>query len=151
MRGHIFPPFRSSVAAARGADAGHEAASCLADEVVVDFPSIAPAVERMRRAFLGEERSTPLSAALRLSIRDAIGGITVPLDVPVRCTCRGCGGRGEIWTEGCARCAGTGTEVLRHQVQVSVPPGVEDGTRVHFTDTPPHQTPTRIELRIADG
>ena len=119
MRGHTFPPFRSSIAAESGTDAGAAESSCFADEVVVDFPSVAPAV--------------------------------VPLSVPVRCTCRGCGGRGESWTESCVRCAGSGTEVLDHQVQVTVPAGVEHGTRVQFVVTPPQHPPTRIELRIAIG
>jgi hypothetical protein len=150
MRGHTFPPFRSSLAAAT-ADARYGGGDCFADDVVVDFPSVAPAVERIRLDFLGDERSTPLSAAIRLSTRDAVGGVTLPLNVPVRCTCRGCGGRGGSWMESCDRCDGTGVELLRHQLQVTVPAGVEDGMRVHFTVTPPHNPPTRIELRIAVG
>ena len=151
MRGHTFPPFRSSIAAESGTDAGAAESSCFADEVVVDFPSVAPAVDRIRHAFLADERGRPVRAAIRLSHRDALDGTTVPLSVPVRCTCRGCGGRGESWTESCVRCAGSGTEVLDHQVQVTVPAGVEHGTRVQFVVTPPQHPPTRIELRIAIG
>ena len=134
MRGHTFPPFRSSIAAESGTDAGAAESSCFADEVVVDFPSVAPAVDR-----------------IRLSQRDRLDGTTVPLTGPGRCTSRGCGGSGESWTESCVRCAGSGTEVLDHQVQVTVPAGVEHGTRVQFVVTPPQHPPTRIELRIAIG
>jgi DnaJ-class molecular chaperone len=72
----------------------------------------------------------------------------VPLDVPVRCTCHYCGGRGESWAEPCPYCDGNGSELLHHQVRVSVPAGVIDGARFHFTVTPRHHPPTRIELRI---
>jgi hypothetical protein len=116
--------------------------------VVVDFPSMAPAVERIRRAFLAEEHATPLGAAIRLTAHEARDGVTVPLQVPVRCTCRHCGGRGETWTESCARCAGTGTEVLPHQLKVTVPAGVLHGTRFQFTVTARHHPPTPIELHV---
>ena len=123
-------------------------ASCFADEVIIDFPSVAPAVDRIRRAFLADERGTALSTAIQLSPREAMAGATVPLEVPVRCTCHSCGGRGETWSEPCPRCAGSGHELLRHQLQVSVPAGVSDGTRFHFTVTPRHDPPTRIELHV---
>jgi hypothetical protein len=147
----MFRPFGDSLVAAAPGDAGRDAASCFADEVVVDFPSVAPALDRIRSAFLADEHPMPLSTAIQLSLRDALDGITVPVSVPVRCTCRRCGGRGESWTESCERCAGSGTEVFRHHLQVTVPAGVVDGTRVQFTVTPPHNPPTRIELRIAVG
>ena len=151
MRGHMFRSFGGSLVATTHGDAGRDESSCFADEVIVDFPSVAPAVDRIRSAFLADEHQTPLPAAIRLSSRDALDGITVPVSVPVRCTCRWCGGRGESWTESCERCAGSGTEVIQHDLQVSVPAGVADGTRVQFTVTPPHNPPTRIELRIAVG
>jgi hypothetical protein len=34
---------------------------------------------------------------------------------------------------------------------VTVPPGVVDGTTVHFALSPPQNPPTRIELHIAVG
>jgi hypothetical protein len=146
MRGHTFRPLGSAVVAT-GVEVSPDA-SCFADEVVVDFPSVASAIDRMRSAFLADERGTSLSAAIRLSPRDARNGATVPLEVPVRCTCRDCGGRGETWTEPCPQCAGSGTRTLRHQLQVSVPAGVLDGTRFYFTVTPRHDPPTRIELHV---
>ncbi len=137
-----------SAASAVASVAIRDDGSCFADEVVIDFPSVAPAIDRIRSAFLADERGTALSAAIQLSLREAMTGATVPLDVPVRCTCRSCGGRGETWTEPCTRCDGTGHEILRHSLQVSVPAGVSDGTRFHFTVTPRHDPPMRIELHV---
>ena len=148
MGGRTFRPFgRGSVALFDVADARPDAA-CFADEVVIDFPSVAPAVDRMRNAFLEEERAAALSTAIRLSALEARNGAMVPLEVPVRCTCHACGGRGETWTEPCHRCQGSGTELRHHQLQVSVPAGVLDGTCFNFTVTPRHNPPTRVELRV---
>ena len=148
MGGRTFGPFgRGSVALSDGPDARPDAA-CFADEVVIDFPSVAPAVDRMRNAFLEEERAAALSTAIRLSAREARIGAMVPLEVPVRCTCRECGGRGETWTEPCHRCQGSGTELRHHQLQVALPAGVLDGARFNFTVTPRHNPPTRVELRV---
>ena len=58
--------------------------------------------------FLPTNAAAALSAAIQLSPREARHGATVPLEVPVRCTCRACGGRGETWTEPCGRCDGSG-------------------------------------------
>ena len=122
---------------------------CFADEVVIDFPSVAPAVERIRRAFVDEGPRAPLPAELSISPKQAFEGATVPLDVPVQCTCRDCGGRGETWPDRCERCHGTGLEYRRHQVQVSVPARVADGTRFYFSVARRPDPPTYIELHVA--
>jgi len=148
MGGRTFRPFGGGSAAVCGGVDNRSDASCFADEVVIDFPSVAPALDRMRSAFLADEGAAALSAAIRLSSREARAGAMVPLEVPVRCTCHDCGGRGETWTEPCARCHGSGNELRHHQLQVSVPAGVLDGTCFNFTVTPRHNPPTRIELRV---
>ena len=135
----------------RAADEPREDSRWFGDEVAIDFPSMAPAVDRIRSAFVAGERSTPLITALHLSPYEAKRGATRPLDVPVCCVCRACGGRGESWTELCVRCAGTGAEMLSHQVHVTVPAGVNDGARFRFTVTPRHHPATRIELHVLVG
>jgi len=122
---------------------------CFADEIAIDFPSVGPAVERMRDAFLGERKDGEvLRADVSLSPRDAEYGLVIPLDVPVRATCPQCGGRGETWTERCDLCDGSGAASLSYPVQVSVPPGVADGARLRFRVTSPDSPPVRVELRI---
>jgi hypothetical protein len=145
------PPFRAfgsgPIAVRSSADVRADS-SCFADEVVIDFPSVAPAVDRMRRAFLAEEPGAALSTAVQLSRQEARRGAMVPLKVPVPCTCHDCGGRGEMWTEPCARCQGSGTELRHHQLRVALPAGVVDGTRFNFTVTHRHNLPTRIDLHV---
>jgi hypothetical protein len=151
MNGDTFRrPAGEAMAVIGGDDAARAAhADCFADEVVIDFPSVAPAVEKMRSAFVEGDHGRLLSARISLSTRQASDGVTVPLDVPVRTTCRTCGGRGETWSEPCAPCRSTGTEVLRHHVKVCVPAGVIDGACFRFSVAPRHDPPTRIELRVA--
>src|SRR5258705_986220 len=148
MERHAFGGFGGPAIAVRGGDEIRHERRWFADEVVVDFPSVASAVERIRHAFVAEEHAKTLTAALEITPREAIEGATVPLAVPVRCTCRACGGRGETWTQPCASCAGSGIELRHHQVRITVPPGVEDGACFHFSISPRHDLSTRIELRV---
>jgi len=122
-----------------------------ADEVAIDFPAIPPAVDRIRSAFVDEEASVPLKAELRVSVREAFDGVTVPLDVPVRSACPLCGGRGESWMEWCRGCGGTGESLFHHRVNLALPAGVCDGTRFRFRLTSPLALPTRVEVLVAIG
>jgi DnaJ-class molecular chaperone len=129
-------------------DDSRQDANCFADEVIIDFPSVAPAVERIRRSFLADERPDTIRTAVELTDSEAAHGVTIPFSVPVHCTCVDCGGRGESWTETCVRCRGCGFELRRHAVQVTVPAGVRDGARFCFTVTQrPHRS-TRVELDV---
>lgn len=128
--------------------ASHEA--WFADEVGIDFPSLAEAIERIRRAFVDpEEPPRSLRAEILVSAREASEGVDVPLDVPVRGTCEECGGRGETWAEPCAICGGTGEARHRHRVRVSLPAGVADGTRFRFSVGQSSRFCTRVEVRVA--
>lgn len=150
MKGDTFRLNGGSALAVIGADETARAAhvACFADEVVIDFPSVAPAVERMRHAFVDGDRATLVSACVTLSLREAAIGARLPLDVPIHVTCRDCGGRGETWADPCARCGASGAEIRTHQVLVCVPPGVVDGTRYRFNVATRHDPPTRVELHV---
>jgi len=148
MRRHAFHYDGGDQIAIRATDEGRHEASCFADDVIIDFPSVATALDRMRQAFVADESPSRLSTTVRLSDREARAGATVPLDVPFRCTCQDCGGRGESWTEPCLRCHGSGEELRSHPLQVTLPPGVLDGARFHFTVTPRQHSSTRIELHV---
>ena len=83
-------------------------ADWLADEIAIDFPSVASVLDRMRDSFFAETRDVSLSAEVVLTPQEAFWGALVPLDVPLRRTCRRCGGRGEVWNDWCAACGGVG-------------------------------------------
>ena len=101
---------RSYDSGQRSADhgAGPARAEWLADEVAIDFPSVASVLDRMRQSFFGSAPARGLRAEIVLSPQEAFWGTTVPLDVPLRRTCGRCGGRGETWQEWCAPCGGGG-------------------------------------------
>lgn len=123
---------------------------CFADEIAIDFPSVGRVVDRMRRAFLGEaDEDATLAAEVCVSSSEALGGLIVPLEVPVRGTCPACGGRGEVWPERCGDCRGTGDALFQHPVRLTLPAGVADGTRFRFRVRSPHAPSVRVEVRIA--
>ena len=104
----------------------------------------------MRESFLGE--STPhdlFEAELPLSPREAFAGRVMPLCVPIRGACAGCGGRGESWAEPCIHCAGSGEQLFHHTVRVAVPPRVNDGATFRFRVTSRHTGSVRVNVRIA--
>lgn len=118
------------------------------DEIAIDFPSIAPVIDRMRDGLIGE--GPPLDAhyaEINLSPRQASAGVLVPLEIPVIDTCGRCGGRGETWAEPCGDCAGSGACSRQRQVRVSVPAGVADGSRFRFVIAP-HGVPTHVEVTV---
>lgn len=124
-------------------------AHSFADEVAIDFPSVSEAVERMQVAFIERDDCERLRAEITVSRHDAGRGVAVPLDVPVRWTCRHCGGRGEVWGDACVSCDGHGHALQRRRLTVSVPAGVADGDRFRFSVTPARGPRTRVELRVA--
>lgn len=127
----------------------------LSDEVVVDFPSTEGLAERMRASFFGSDDADATrglathTTEVRLTPREADEGTKVPLALPVRLTCPVCGGRGEVWSEVCGVCTGTGGGLLSHQLDVRVPPGVHHGTRLRFLVSPSFAPDTHVEVRIA--
>lgn len=124
-----------------------------ADEVAIDFPAVTAGsdkVERMRLAFdetdVAVER---LRAEITLSRHQAGAGAAVPLEIPLRWTCRGCGGRGEVWGDRCAGCKGSGHALRRRMLTVSVPAGVVDGARFSFSVSLPRGPRTHVDVRVA--
>jgi hypothetical protein len=148
MSGNTFRWFDGDSTALLRGHAGGDDASCFADEVVVDFPSMASAVDRIRHGFRADEVVQAMSMAITLSRQEAWDGAVVTLKVPVRRTCGSCGGRGEVWAEQCVACAGSGNLLLQRPVQLSVPPGVIDGTRLLVTLARRHALPMRIEVHV---
>jgi hypothetical protein len=119
---------------------------CFADEIAIDFPSVNPLVERVRAAFLGERPGVDtLTTEIALSRREAALGVVVSLDVPIRAACDACGGRGEVWTDLCTACRGTGDALEHHPVKLSVPRGVLDGARFRLRVA---STPVQVTIRL---
>jgi hypothetical protein len=122
-------------------------ADCLADEVHRDFPSVLNVLDRMRHSFFGGA-ARPAGPDIVVTPQEAFWGAVVPLDVPIRRTCAGCGGRGEVWNDWCAACGGVGDLDALQAVSLRIPAGVRDGARIRFRVAPPGTRPTLIDARI---
>jgi hypothetical protein len=125
---------------------------CFADEVAIDFPSVAHLVARVRRAFLADasgERAETVKTEICLTANEANRGAVVPVMVLLRATCSECGGRGETWAELCGACSGTGHSLVPHRLRVTIPPRILDGSRFHFRLHSPHEASVHVEVRIA--
>jgi len=123
---------------------------CFSDEIAIDFPSVGRLVERERATFLGEHQAEgALTTEISLSHGEARLGSVVALEVPVRCTCSSCGGRGETWTEPCAACTGIGDSLVFRPVRLAIPAGVAHGARLRFRVTSPDASSVLVEVRVA--
>jgi molecular chaperone DnaJ len=142
------PSRRRAYDASLGTDTGGRG-DWLADEIAIDFPSVASVLDRMRHSFFGPSPHAPLSAEIELTPQEAFWGTTVPLDVPLRRTCPFCGGRGETWDEWCAACRGGGEVSARHEMRLRIPAGVLEGTRFRFSVTPRGAPSTLVEVRVS--
>src|ERR1700736_2770022 len=107
-------------------------ADCLADEVDMDFPSVLTVLDSMRQSFFGAAARFESGPDVVVTPHEAFHGAIILLGVPVRRTCARCGGRGEVWNDWCVDCAGIGDQSAFHAVNLRVPAGVHDGTRVRF-------------------
>ena len=133
---------------ARLLSAAHGRAEWLADEVAIDFPSVASVLDRMRHSFFGQNVAVSLSAEVVVTPQEAFWGAIVPLGVPLRRTCPRCGGRGETWEEWCTVCEGEGEVASHHEMQLRVPAGVREGERFRFAVTPAGAPHTIVEVRV---
>lgn len=120
----------------------------LADEVAIDFPSVATVLDRMRHSFFGGRAEAPLSAEIVVTPQEAFWGAFVPLCVPLRCTCPRCGGRGEVWSDWCSGCGGVGDVSATHDMRLRIPAGVREGARFRFSVSPRGAPQTFVEVRI---
>ena len=102
----------------------------------------------MRDSFFAGSRDAGLSAEVVLTPQEAFWGALVPLHVPLRRTCRRCGGRGEVWDEWCGACGGAGEISAVHAMQLRVPAGVREGARFRFSVAPAGAPQTSVEVRI---
>lgn len=123
-------------------------AECLADDVRVDFPSVLNVLDRMRQSFFGRAARFESGPDVVVTPREAFWGATVPFAVPVRRTCEPCGGRGEVWSEWCAECAGIGDRPAYQTVNLRIPAGVHEGTRLRFRVAAPGIPETLIDARV---
>ncbi len=71
-----------------------------------------------------------LETTVRLTLREVLTGVTRRIQLSEPVTCRTCGGTGRQKGRFCPTCAGTGSTSETRTIDVKIPAGVQDGTRV---------------------
>ncbi|MFE7416731.1 DnaJ C-terminal domain-containing protein [Rhodococcus sp. NPDC057529] len=88
-----------------------------------------------RAASARPRRGSDVETETRMSFREAVAGMVLPLRVsgPMVCTsCHGSGSRPGTRQRTCPHCHGVGIEDRARTISVDVPPGVGDGQRVRI-------------------
>ncbi|MEZ4553621.1 MAG: J domain-containing protein [Dehalococcoidia bacterium] len=89
------------------------------------------AFEQMFRRGGGRQRGQDVESVARISLEEAYQGATRTVEVREgQETCRICGGSGQIAGATCHACRGTGSAAPLKRIEVSIPPGVQTGTRI---------------------
>ncbi len=83
-----------------------------------------------RRA-AGRQRGQDVEHAVRVTLEDAYQGTTRTVEMREGAeTCRICGGAGEFAGAACHACRGSGSAAPVRRIEVTIPAGVADGTRI---------------------
>jgi DnaJ-class molecular chaperone len=84
-----------------------------------------------RRAGGGRLRGEDVEHVTRVTLEEAYRGATRTIEVHEGAeTCRICGGEGRIAGALCHACRGTGNASPLRRIEVTIPPGIEDGQRI---------------------
>ena len=79
----------------------------------------------------GGDPETP-EFELILNRQDAVPGSIVEFELPIRISCRFCGGTGRDWMFPCMACLGSGTEEGSPRIALRLPAILRDGSRLEI-------------------
>jgi DnaJ-class molecular chaperone len=71
-----------------------------------------------------------LETGVQLALREVLTGVTKRVNLREPQTCSTCVGSGRLRGRSCTTCQGTGTTMEHKTIEVRIPAGVQDGTRV---------------------
>lgn len=96
------------------------------------LPGLEEILDHMRRDFFGPTRKVEslkdLNVEFILNPEEAASGVSTQLEVPFYQECPRCSGRGGAFPFPCMKCDGKGWAWSKKLVNLSLPPGVADGT-----------------------
>ena len=84
---------------------------------------------RVRR---GPRRGQDIESAVEVSLEEAYHGSTRVLQLQTQEPCAACGGTGRVGNRVCTACNGAGGRVTPRRLEVKIPAGVRDGSRVRI-------------------
>ena len=84
---------------------------------------------RMKRR---PQRGQDIESPIEVSLEEAYRGSTRVIQLQTVEPCAACGGTGRVGNRVCTICGGTGGKVLPRRLEVKIPAGVRDGSRVRI-------------------
>jgi molecular chaperone DnaJ len=84
---------------------------------------------RMRR---GPQRGQDIESPIEVSLEEAYHGSARVIQLQTAEPCTACGGTGKVGNRVCTICNGTGGKVIPRRLEVKIPAGVRDGSRIRI-------------------
>ena len=84
---------------------------------------------RMRR---GPQRGQDIESAIEASLEEAYHGSTRVIQLQIGEPCATCGGTGRVGNRVCTICNGAGGKISPRRLEVKIPAGVRDGSRIRI-------------------
>jgi molecular chaperone DnaJ len=84
---------------------------------------------RMRR---GPQRGQDIESPIEVSLEEAYHGSKRIIQFQTAEPCTACGGTGRVGNRVCTICSGTGGKVIPKRLEVKIPAGVRDGSRIRI-------------------
>lgn len=84
---------------------------------------------RMRR---GPQRGQDIESTIEVSLEEAYHGSTRMIRLQTQEPCATCGGTGRVGNRVCTVCSGAGGKISPRRLEVKIPPGVREGSRIRI-------------------
>jgi molecular chaperone DnaJ len=81
----------------------------------------------------GPQRGQDIESPIEVSLEEAYHGSTRVIQLQVGEPCTACGGTGRVGNRVCTMCGGAGVKVIPKRLEVKIPAGVRDGSRIRIT------------------
>jgi DnaJ-class molecular chaperone len=85
---------------------------------------------RIRR---GPRRGQHMESTIEVTLEEAYHGSTRVIQLQTDEPCTACGGTGRVGNRVCTICSGAGGKVIPRRLEVKIPAGVRDGSRIRIT------------------
>ncbi len=84
---------------------------------------------RMRR---GSRRGQDIESPIEVTLEEAYHGSTRVIQLQTEEPCTACGGTGRVGNRACTICNGAGGKIIPKRLEVKIPAGVRDGSRIRI-------------------
>ncbi len=85
-----------------------------------------------RTATRRPRRGQDIAHPIEVTLEEAFNGSTRTIETQVESPCHVCGGRGALGNAPCYTCGGSGRLLRPQRLEVKIPPGVKDGSRIRM-------------------